>query len=121
METYQLGEVEQRFADLIWAEQPLTSSRLVELAAAELGWKKSTTYTVLRRLCQRGLFANENGTVCAVLSRDEFFSRQSRAYVQNSFGGSLPGFIAAFTGNRKLRREEIEQLRRMIEQAEKEE
>lgn len=115
MNDYTLGAVEQRFAGIIWANAPLSSRRLVELAQQELGWKRSTTYTVLRRLSQRGLFANEGGEVRALICRDEFFALQSRQYVQQNFGGSLPQFLAAFAGRQKLSEAEIEALRRVIE------
>ena len=112
---YKLGEVESAFANLIWDNEPLPSSRLVELCAEKLDWKKSTTYTVLRRLCQRGLFRNEGGMVTSVLSREEFMARQSEEFVDQTFEGSLPKFLAAFTARKKLSREEIEQLQRLID------
>lgn len=87
---------ESRFADLIWANEPLASSQLVQLAQQELQWKKSTTYTVLKRLCSRGLFQNQSGTVSSLLSREEFYARQSEQFVQETFDGSLPAFLAAF-------------------------
>lgn len=116
MARYKLGEVESAFANLIWDNEPLSSSRLVELCGEELDWKKSTTYTVLRRLCDRGIFQNENGTVTARISREEFAERQSRAFVDETFGGSLPRFLAAFTSRKKLSAEEVEQLQRLIDQ-----
>ena len=113
---YKLGEVESAFADLIWDNEPLPSSRLVELCAEKLDWKKSTTYTVLRRLCQRGIFQNEGGMVTSLLSREEFMARQSEEFVDQTFDGSLPKFLAAFTARKKLNREEIEQLQRLIDE-----
>ena len=118
MPDYHLAEAEAKFAALIWENEPLASSELVKLAADALDWKKSTTYTVLRRLCERGLFQNENGTVTALISRTEYDSVCSERFVEESFGGSLPRFLAAFTGCRKLRAEEAEALRRMIEEYE---
>ena len=112
-----LGEVETAFAALIWDNEPLTSSRLVELCADRLDWKKSTTYTVLRRLCQRGLFQNEGGMVTSLISREEFAARQSEEFVEQAFGGSLPKFLAAFASRKKLSREEIEQLQRLIDES----
>lgn len=117
MEPYRLGEMEQRFAELIWQHAPVGSGRLVELCAAELGWKKSTTYTMLKRLCARGLFVNERGRVRALVSREEFAGLQSEQFVCERFGGSLPQFLAAFTRRRPLSEAEIEQLRQMIENA----
>ncbi len=116
MTQYRLGEVESAFAALIWDNEPLPSSRLVELCGEQLDWKKSTTYTVLRRLCQRGIFQNENGVVTARVSREEFAERQSREFVEQTFDGSLPKFLAAFTSRKKLSNEEVEQLQRLIEQ-----
>lgn len=110
-----LGPVESRFADLIWANEPLASSQLVQLAQQELQWKKSTTYTVLKRLCSRGLFQNQSGTVSSLLSREEFYARQSEQFVQETFDGSLPAFLAAFTTRKKLSDEEVRQLQQLIE------
>lgn len=115
MEDYRLGAVESRFADLIWANEPLPSGELVQLCQRELNWKKPTTYTVLRKLCERGIFRNENGLVSSVLGREEFYARQSEKYVADSFQGSLPAFLAAFTQRKALSREEIDQLRQMID------
>lgn len=115
MEDYRLGAVESRFADLIWANEPLPSGELVLLCQRELNWKKPTTYTVLRKLCERGIFRNENGLVSSVLGREEFYARQSEKYVADSFQGSLPAFLAAFTQRKVLSREVIDQLRKMID------
>jgi len=117
MTQYKLGEVEAAFAALIWDNEPLPSSRLVELCADKLEWKKSTTYTVLRRLCQRGIFQNEGGMVTSLISREEFAARQSEEFVDQAFGGSLPKFLAAFTTRKKLGSEEIEQLQRLIDES----
>lgn len=114
MAEYTLGAVESRFANLIWDRQPLTSSQLVKLCEEELSWKKSTTYTILRRLCQRGIFQNEGGVVSALMSREEFYARQSEEFVAESFDGSLPRFLAAFAGRRELSDEEIDQLQQFI-------
>ena len=116
MMQYKLGEVEAAFADLIWDNEPLTSSRLVELCGEKLEWKKSTTYTVLRRLCQRGIFQNEDGTVTSLLSREEFDALRSREFVEQTFNGSLPRFLTAFASRQKLSREEIDQLQRLIDE-----
>lgn len=117
MAQYKLGEVESAFAALIWDNEPLPSSRLVELCGEKLAWKKSTTYTVLRRLCDRGLFQNESGVVSALVSREEFAERRSREFVDETFGGSLPKFLAAFTSRKKLSAEEAEQLQRLIDES----
>ncbi len=115
MDDKKLGLVEARFADIIWAREPLPSGELVKLCEAELHWKKPTTYTVLRRLCERGLFCNEGGQVRSLISRDEFYSMQSERFVEETFSGSLPGFLAAFTRRRSLSAEEIAEIRRMID------
>lgn len=116
MTQYKLGAVESGFAALIWDNEPLSSSQLVELCARELDWKKSTTYTVLRRLCQRGIFQNEGGTVTSRLSREEFDALRSQEFVDQTFDGSLPKFLTAFTSRKRLSGEEIDQLQRLIDQ-----
>lgn len=117
MAQYHLGEAEAAFASLIWDHEPLPSSRLVELCRERLGWKKSTTYTVLRRLCQKGLFQNEGGVVTSLLSREELDACRSEAFVAETFDGSLPRFLAAFTRRKKLSGEELDQLQRLIDES----
>lgn len=112
-----LGVVESRFADIVWQEEPLASGQLVRLCEKELGWKKSTTYTVLKKFCERGIFQNVDGMVTSLISRQDFYGRQSEAFVEETFAGSLPAFIAAFTRRKKLTSEEIAQIRRMIDGA----
>ncbi len=114
MSDYQLGAVESRFADIIWENEPISSAELTKRSQELLKWKKSTTYTVLKRLCDKGIFQNNGGTVTSLLSRQEFYARQSRRFVQESFDGSLPAFLAAFTSGKSLSTEEVAQLRRMI-------
>lgn len=116
MAEYKLGEIEMRFADIIWTHEPLSSGELVKLCAEELGWKKSTTYTILRRVCERELFQNQKGTVTSLVSKEEFFSMQSEKFVEDTFAGSLPNFLAAFTRRKKLSEQEVEQLQKIIEQ-----
>lgn len=113
-----LGAVEARFADIIWQHEPLRSRALAELCQRELNWKRPTTYTVLRKLCQRGIFQNENGTVSSRMSREQFYAMQGQQLVEEAFQGSLPAFIAAFTQRQALTAEEIAEIRRMIDQAE---
>ena len=115
MDTCKLGAVESRFADLIWENAPLHSRDLVILCQKELCWKKPTTYTVLRKLCERGIFQNVDGMVTPLLSRQEFYARQSEQFVEEQFSGSLPAFLAAFTSRKSLSREEIAEIRRMID------
>ena len=111
-----LGEVESRFADIIWNNEPLTSRRLAELAEQALSWKRTTTYTVLKRLCDRGLFQNEGGVVTSLVSREEFFALQSEKFVEETFDGSLPAFLAAFSRRKKLTNSEIDELQSLIDQ-----
>ncbi len=114
MDNYKLGVVEQRFAELIWQNEPLSSGELVKLCLTELEWKKSTTYTVLKKLCDKGIFKNENGMVTSVISKDEFFALQSQSFIDDAFDGSLPAFIAAFTKKKALSKEEIAEIKAMI-------
>lgn len=115
MAVYKLGAVEARFAELIWENEPLPSNRLAKLAEQELGWKKSTTYTILKRLCERGFFQNEGGQVSSLVSREEFRAAQSEQFVEEAFGGSLPAFVAAFGSRRRLTDSELDELERLVE------
>lgn len=117
MAELKLAAVESQFADIIWKNEPIPSGELAKLCERELGWKRTTTYTVLKRLCQRGIFQNREGTVTALLSRRDFYGKQGEALVEEGFGGSLPAFIAAFTSGRALRPEEIEEIKRMVDSA----
>lgn len=112
-----LGAVEARFADIVWAHAPIASRDLAELCEKALGWKRTTTYNVLRKFCDRGLFINDAGTVKAKISRESFYCAQGETLVDEAFGGSLPAFLTAFTKRRSLKPEEIEEIRRMIEKA----
>ena len=111
-----LGVIEAKFADMIWQNEPVSSSQLVRLAQDALSWKKSTTYTVLKRLCDRGIFQNQNGIVTACISRDAFHAAQSEQFVDETFGGSLPAFVAAFSSRKKLSEREIDQLEQLIKE-----
>lgn len=117
MAEYRLGEVERQFAEIIWGKEPLSSGELVTICAKELEWKKSTTYTVLKRVCERGLFQNEDGTVSSLVSREEFYGKQSEQFVEETFAGSLPSFVAAFTSQKKLSEKEIGELEELIKAA----
>ncbi len=110
-----LGEMESRFADIIWERAPLGSGELVRLCEERLAWKKSTTYTMLKRLCERGLFKNEGGRVSALMAKDEFYAAQGRRLVAGGFGGSLPRFVAAFADKERLSQGDIAELRDFIE------
>jgi predicted transcriptional regulator len=111
---YKLAEMESRFADLIWDNAPINSTELVRLSAEVMNWKKSTTYTTLRRLCDRGIFKNEGAVVSVLLTREEFVASQSRRYVEDAFGGSLPRFITSFIGGKRLSDKQADELLRLI-------
>lgn len=115
MDDIKLGVVESKFADLIWENEPIPSGELVKLCEGELSWKKPTTYTVLRKLCEKGIFKNEKGVVTSLISRQEFYAMQSEKFVEETFDGSLPAFVAAFTKRKQLSKEEIIELRKLID------
>lgn len=115
MEEMKLGMVEAHFADLIWQHEPLSSRDLVALCEKELKWKKSTTYTVLKKLCEKGLFQNEDSVITSLVSKQEFYAIQSEQFVEETFAGSLPAFIAAFTTRKRLSAKELAQIRQMID------
>ena len=110
-----LGVMEGRFADLIWENAPISTGDLVKLCHEQFGWKRTTTYTMLKRLCQRGLFANENRVVVVLMSKETFHGKQSEQFVSDTFGGSLPAFIAAFTKGKTLSDEEADEIQQLIE------
>lgn len=116
MGDYRLADAEAKFADIIWEREPLTSPELVKICEKKMNWKKSTTYTVLKKLCEKGIFRNENAVVSAVLSREEFYGKQSRKYVEDVFEGSLPRFLTAFCGGKKLSAKEAEEMQRFIDE-----
>lgn len=120
MTEIRLGVIEARFADIIWEYEPVTSSELVKLAGKAFNWKRTTTHTVLKRLCDKGLFENNKGTVTCLISRSQFYSIQSKKFVESTFDGSLPAFIAAFTKDKSLTSKEAEEIRKMIDNAEEE-
>ena len=111
----ELGEVQAAFADIIWAHAPIGSGELVRICQQELGWKKPTTYTVLRKLCEKGLFRNENGIVHTVISREDFNASKSEKFVEDTFEGSLPAFIAAFISHKKISADEMDEIQKMID------
>lgn len=116
MQNYKLGAMETKFAELIWDNEPISSGELVKLCEKELSWKKSTTYTMLRRLCMRKIFKNNNGVVSSVITRQEFQALQSEQFVKETFNGSLPQFLAAFTLRKKLSEKEINELQKLIDE-----
>ena len=117
MAEYRLGEVEMRFATLIWENEPIASGELAKLSEKELNWKKSTTYTMLKRLCERELFQNVGGIVTSLVSKQLFLAKQSEQFIEDNVEGSLPGFITAFTSGRKLTGKEIVELQRIIDES----
>ncbi len=115
MQIIELGEVQERFAEIVWEHAPVSSGDLVKICEKELQWKKPTTYTVLRKLCEKGLFSNDKGTVNVLITREEYLLNRSEQFVENTYDGSLPAFIAAFVNHKKLSAEDAEQIRRMID------
>lgn len=116
-----LAEGEYRFASLVWEHGAVPSGQLVALAAEELGWKKSTTYTVLKKLCVCGILQNENGTVTALVPRTAVQQEESAAVVERAFGGSLPQFVAAFLNQKPITARDAEEIRAMLDAAKQEE
>ena len=115
MEHLRLAESEYRFAIIVWENEPVGSGDLVTICRKELGWKKSTTYTVLKRLCERGVLKNENATVTALVRREEVQRFESKAFINRTFDGSLPQFITAFMDDKKLSKLEAEKLKKLID------
>ena len=116
MPDFELGAVQERFADIVWAHEPVASGDLVKICEKELGWKKPTTYTVLRKLCEKGLLQNLDGIVSSLVSKEDFYSAKSEQVVTESYNGSLPAFIAAFTSRNKLSAAEADEIQRMIDE-----
>ncbi len=117
MEIQKIADGEYRFAQLVWEQEPINSTALVKLSAEQLGWKKATTYTVLRKLCEKGILKNENATVTSLVKKEEVQKQESEALLEKSFGNSLPAFLAAFLKDRKLTAQEAQELKQMIEDA----
>ena len=113
---YVLGEVQKQFAEIVWEKEPIGSGELVKICDREFGWKKSTTYTVLKKLCEKGIFQNIGGIVSSIVSRTEFYAATSGQFVEDTFGGSLPAFIAAFTTGRKLTEKEVDEIQKIIDE-----
>ena len=111
----ELGAVQERFADIVWAHEPIGSGELVKLCEKALNWKKPTTYTVLRKLCEKGIFQNDGSTVTSVISREDFYSAKSERFVEETFQGSLPAFVAAFMSRKALTDSEAAEIQRMID------
>ena len=120
MQEYKLGVMEGRFAGLIWGSAPISTAELVKLCQQEFDWKRTTTYTMLKRLCQRGIFQNNNGTVVVLISKEVFSGKQSEQFVEDTFGGSLPAFIAAFVKRRRISDAEADEIQRLIDESREE-
>lgn len=116
MKIYKLTEREEEFADIIWQNEPIASGDLVKLAEDEMDWKKSTTYTVLKKLCQKGIFKNEDAIVSSILTKDEYNAKRSDKFVEDTFGGSLPKFLTAFIAGKKISDSQAEELKRLIDE-----
>lgn len=115
MSELRMGTAEARFADIIWENEPISSGELSKFANKEFEWKKTTSFTVLKRLCERGIFQNQSGVVTSLISREEFYARHSEQYVDETFGGSLPAFLAAFGSRKKLSEKEVDELQKIID------
>ena len=120
MAEIQMGAVESKFADIIWENEPISTTELTKQSENLLGWKKTTSYTVLKRLCDKGIFKTDKGSVTSLISKEEFYALQSERFVEETFDGSLPAFLAAFTKRKALSPDEIEQLRKLVREYEEE-
>ncbi len=116
MKENKLSESEEKFAELVWQNEPIGSGELVKLCEKEMNWKKSTTYTVLKKLCEKGIFQNKNAVVSSLITKDGYYAKQSLRFVEDTFGGSLPKFLTAFIGGRKLSKHQAEELKKLIDE-----
>ena len=116
MKHYKLAEAEEKFAELIWKNEPIGSGDLVKISEKEMNWKKSTTYTVLKKLCEKGIFKNKDTVVSSVITKDEYYAKQSVHFVEDTFGGSLPKFLTSFISGKKLSNHQAEELKRLIDE-----
>ena len=116
----ELGAIQERFADIVWDNEPIASGDLVKICEKQLNWKKPTTYTVLRKLCEKGLFRNENGVVTSLISKKDFYSAKSEQIIKDSYEGSLPAFVAAFISRKQISAEEADEIQKMIDAFRKE-
>ena len=117
---YQLGDADAKFADIIWKNEPIQSGELVKICETEMSWKKSTVYTVLKKLCVRGIFENKDSVVTSKISREEFMQLQSKEFIDSTFEGSLPGFLTAFMGGQKINKKQADEIKKLIDQYEEE-
>lgn len=119
MEEFKLFDAEYKFLDIIWELEPINSTELAKICFEKLGWKKSTTYTMIRKLCGRDILKNENATVTSVIKREQVQKYECEALLEKSFDNSLPAFMATFLQDKKLSKKEAEELKNMIEEASK--
>ena len=120
MKNIELAAVQERFADIVWENEPIASGDLVQICEKKLNWKKPTTYTVLRKLCDKGLLQNVDGIVSSLISKEEFYSAKSEQIIEDSYKGSLPAFIAAFTSHKKLTKKDVDEIQQLIDTFKKE-
>ncbi len=120
MKDFELGAIQERFADIVWAHEPITSGDLAKICEKELGWKRPTTYTVLRKLCEKGLLQNKDGTVTSLVSHEDFYSVKSEQIIEDSYSGSLPAFVASFISRKTISAEEADEIQKMIDSFKKE-
>ena len=114
MKDVKMGVVESKFADIIWKYEPITTKQLIQYCENEFNWKRTTTYTVLKRLCDRKIFSTDNSVVTSLISKEDFYAIQSNNFIEDTFNGSLPAFLAAFSSKRSLSNEEIKEIQNMI-------
>lgn len=115
MKSIELAAIQERFADIVWENEPIASGDLVQICEKKLNWKKPTTYTVLRKLCEKGLLQNVDGIVSSLISKEEFYSAKSEQIIEDSYKGSLPAFIAAFTSHKKLTKKDVDEIQQLID------
>lgn len=115
MEDYKLGAIESRFADIIWDNEPMTTKELVTLCSEALNWKRTTTYSILKKLSEKGFFKMENSVVTSLVSKEEYNACQSEKFVEETFAGSLPALVLSFGSRKKLSQEEIDELQKVID------
>lgn len=113
-----LGEMETKLAELIWESEPLPSGELVKLCEERFEWKKSTTFTMLKRLCEREIFTNNNAVITSLISEEEWKAKQSELFLEKTYEGNLPMFVSAFTKKKKLSQKDIDELKKLIEEYE---
>ena len=118
METPKIFESEYKFACIVWEKEPISIKELIKLCNEQLEWKRTTTYTVLKRLCERGILSNENGTITSIYSKEQIQYSESKQFLDKTFEGSLPGFLAAFLKGKKVSEKEIQELRKMLDEFE---